>query len=319
MELSKVRTQLSSHRSYLMGMAIVWIMIHHAQFFGLCSFGILDFYARIGSCGVDIFLFVSGFGIYYSLLKGGSLKNFYFRRLLRIVPFFIMVMILLKMHSPLDLLSVRYWYSSLFSNWYIPFIFLMYVISPLIYHVQSSKQFLPLSLSVAVSALLTIVLIKYDRDDIHQVPMLMSQRLPIFTAGMMFADKRFDYEFSDKIVWGGFVLVLMMLYLCFYAGYEYLVYPLFFFLTVGIVLVLPSIWIEKLDRFLQFSGTISLELYLVHMALIPIVMRYNSILPSFVGIEYIVFACIIVLTYGISVAINKVMNPVRLAILNRIS
>lgn len=244
MELSKARIQLSSYRSYLMGIAIVWIMIHHAQFFGLCSFGFLGFFARIGSCGVDIFLFVSAFGLYYSLSKGRSLKAFYIRRLLRIVPIFLMVIILLRLRSPLDLLSIKCWYSSLMSNWYIPFILLMYVVSPLIYRVQMYKKFLPLIMSLAVSTFLTVVLMKYGKDDIHQVPMLMTQRIPIFTAGMLFADKRFDYEISDKIVWGGLVLVLVMLYLCYYDGKEYLVYPLFFFLTVGLVLVLSYIWME---------------------------------------------------------------------------
>lgn len=72
---------LSRYRGELMGAAIIFIVLFHAPlaradaFFGL---------RRCGNIGVDMFLFLSGIGLWYSWVKTPSFKQFYKRRLLRI-------------------------------------------------------------------------------------------------------------------------------------------------------------------------------------------------------------------------------------------
>ena len=60
-------TLLSKHRSAIMGFAIIWIMIAHLK----VSFDFIPLQAikKIGYGGVDIFLFLSGFGLYFSCSK----------------------------------------------------------------------------------------------------------------------------------------------------------------------------------------------------------------------------------------------------------
>ena len=81
---------LSRYRGELMGVAMLVVMLFHVggnrhETIWLCM-------GRCGNVGVDMFLFLSGIGLWYSLSSrpwGGvrsRLSTFYRRRLLRIYP-----------------------------------------------------------------------------------------------------------------------------------------------------------------------------------------------------------------------------------------
>ena len=72
---------ISTYRSELMGYSILWIMMLHFTFIQVKTLG---FVAQYGFAGVEIFMMVSGFGLFFSLDKNASLKRFYKKRLLRI-------------------------------------------------------------------------------------------------------------------------------------------------------------------------------------------------------------------------------------------
>ncbi|MFV0538204.1 MAG: acyltransferase family protein [Dysgonomonas sp.] len=93
---------LSKYRSQLMGIAILWIMLFHSNL-DVSFFTIFDLIKSIGNAGVDIFMFVSGFGIYYSLIKGVSLKTFYKNRLWRILPYYLPIVIIFNEYSHINL------------------------------------------------------------------------------------------------------------------------------------------------------------------------------------------------------------------------
>ena len=91
---------ISRFRAEHMGMAIIFIMLFHVplpradEFYGLY---------RMGNIGVDIFLFLSGLGLWFSWCKTDgkdfwhSYILFYFKRLLRIYPAWFMGNLLLLM------------------------------------------------------------------------------------------------------------------------------------------------------------------------------------------------------------------------------
>ena len=74
---------ISRFRGELMGAAMLFIILFHvplersSEFFGL---------RRCGNVGVDMFLFLSGIGLWFSWVKNPSVWQFYKRRLLRIYP-----------------------------------------------------------------------------------------------------------------------------------------------------------------------------------------------------------------------------------------
>ena len=57
---------LSSYRGALMGIAIIWVMLYHL---GNIDVSVISVIFGVGYGGVDIFLFLSGFGLYFSMSK----------------------------------------------------------------------------------------------------------------------------------------------------------------------------------------------------------------------------------------------------------
>ena len=116
-----------------MGIAAVWIMLFH-----LVDFPVLNW----GYGGVDIFLFLSGWGLYYSWQKNPDIYSFYVKRLWRIFPAYALVVTgayLSKwfvLHDKIEfgdylsaLTTVKYWYGYLV-HWYIALIVLLYLLFP---------------------------------------------------------------------------------------------------------------------------------------------------------------------------------------------
>ena len=74
---------ISKYRTELMGIAMLLVVLFHGYvpqtswFYGL---------KRMGNVGVDIFLFLSGIGLWFSWRSTPNLKHFYKQRFLRVYP-----------------------------------------------------------------------------------------------------------------------------------------------------------------------------------------------------------------------------------------
>jgi peptidoglycan/LPS O-acetylase OafA/YrhL len=116
----------------LRAIAIILVVIHHSHF--LTENDWIANLASLGNTGVDLFFIISGFLITKILLfsKGNSnyFKNFYFRRLLRIVPLYFAVLLVATILLPhLDIPYLKkfdeviFWPYWLFlSNYYIAYL-----------------------------------------------------------------------------------------------------------------------------------------------------------------------------------------------------
>ena len=83
---------LSKYRTQLMGLAMLLILIFHTGI-DVKSVNVIRSIKDIGDVGVDIFLLLSGIGLYFSYSKNNDKKYFYKKRVLRILPTFIPVAI----------------------------------------------------------------------------------------------------------------------------------------------------------------------------------------------------------------------------------
>ena len=82
---------LSKYRTPLMGLAALMVIFCHAPYYGVVMPRVVHEVLGRGNLGVDIFLFLSGMGCWYSLFKGVSLKQWYYRRFVRIfIPYLLM-------------------------------------------------------------------------------------------------------------------------------------------------------------------------------------------------------------------------------------
>lgn len=286
-------------RTELMGVAILWIVLFHSQ---MQLGNILGLIQKIGYGGVDIFLLLSGVGIYYSLQKQDGLANFYKRRCLRIFPSylpFIIVWCVWKL-KPLGIsviekaqlafgnICMTGWINGLEYqfNWYVQVICWFYFIAPILYQLISAckKRWHYIALFLGFAS----IGFPFFFDLVH---LMGAARLPIFVLGMMWAHLEHMVKGQEKnmkgtgwgwmcLTLGNFVIGTILLLLCIYRYEETLWaygtwwYP-FLLITPGLCFLL-SMLMEFAGKFklgrillkiLKWLGTASFEIYLLHIAL----------------------------------------------------
>lgn len=139
---------ISDKRSYIMGIAIIMIVIYHGRF--PQTFGSL--HNIIGGffwLGVEIFLFISGFGMHFALSKDTqqSILSFYHKRLWRLMPTCIIFGIVLLpfwvkgMHSLYNFRTLTFYLAFIGLNtWYIRTQLILYIGSPFLHSYMSEQK-----------------------------------------------------------------------------------------------------------------------------------------------------------------------------------
>ena len=82
---------ISKFRLELMGFATIWVMLFH--FRANMEIAPIDWLSSVGYGGVDIFLYLSGFGLYYGYSKNENRRIFYIRRFMRIYPIYLIIIV----------------------------------------------------------------------------------------------------------------------------------------------------------------------------------------------------------------------------------
>ncbi len=121
-----------SQRVFIMGLAIVSIMLFHQyfcyQYFIDCK--PLKLFTKFGHFGVDVFFFVSGMGIALSLARN-SLSSFFVNRVSRLIPAWLLVTALTYALLP-GSKSAEGFLCWLFHLWFLNTLVLFYTLSPLL-------------------------------------------------------------------------------------------------------------------------------------------------------------------------------------------
>lgn len=274
---------ISRFRGELMGAAMLFIILFHVGlprtdlFFGL---------RRCGNIGVDIFLFLSGVGLWFSWVKQPSTWSFYRRRLLRILPAWLIMASLYyiprfnpQTGSIIDLIgnitiNWNFWLHDELTFWYIPAIMMLYLWAPP-YMKLITKH--PIYRWSVVLMVLWCVMVQWIIPVHHAVGHLeiFWSRVPIFFLGINFGEMvRREVRIDGAAVW----LVLITFVACF-ASCIYLEqvshgrFPLFVERMIYIPLTLTAILLlnrifrrlpQRVNRFWAFFGGLSLEAYLIH-------------------------------------------------------
>lgn len=178
---------ISKNRTYLMGIAMILVVIYHAFSCVYNPIGVLN----IGYVGVDIFLFLSGFGLASSFEKN-KISNFYKNCFTRIYPIYfigVLTTYLIMCHKVWGIDDLLYNLSSLGFyteggtqryDWYLESLFTLYLLFPAFYYFSKLK-YVALSLLFVATA---VVLYEFDVPWWYDC---LIARLPIFLYGIMFA------------------------------------------------------------------------------------------------------------------------------------
>ena len=198
---------ISRYRGELMGFATLWIVFYHAmiripQALPDWLYQPLYFFKNLGYGGVDIFLLVSGIGIYQSLSKN-SVSRYYKNRLSRIYPIWGAYLVLflavfaIFYHQYFSMKEIigyitffGNWSPALShqGNWYVYTIMLFYLIAPIPFFLLRDSKHKTLTLAVMIAAAVLGASAFFSTDRFLQKHYLIAlTRVPIFFVGMYFS------------------------------------------------------------------------------------------------------------------------------------
>lgn len=283
---------LSKYRTQIMGIAILWVMLFHTQ--NDFGYRIINRLANIGYGGVDVFLFMSGFGLYYASRKKYTISEFYKKRLIRILPSYFLILLLIDVFTGtfsldsylIKLTTIGFWlpFTHLpYFTWYIPAIIAFYLLFPFYIKLFNKSPIISTIIASLIgflmSALYSYIFIECYPGEKNQL-ILFTSRIPIFYIGVYFGmlslkEKKFS---SWKYLTCITMFIIGMIILLFsIQKFDYwtlrnlgLFYYPFIFITPGFCLVLGKILSFSppfLNAILLFIGSISLEIYLTHETL----------------------------------------------------
>lgn len=284
---------ISLHRPVLYGFAALWIVLFHTGFAMPDSawFVPLKFMQATGACGVEIFILLTGAGLYRSLNRNPDVKAFWKKRFVRvIVPTLVVSLVYFAVHETsfvkycAKVLMFPFWLG-VPAIWYGPFIFTMYLIYPWLHKMQkkSPRTLYVLFAGTLVLAFLTSMLDNGWADNCNRAV----ARIPLFILSAILApvleqDRKIPLWVMPAVLAAG-IAVWVLKDIFGLSGYAVRTVCYTFIAAFAILLIT---WLCRaacesrfkwgtgiIYRFLAFCGGISLEIYLCYGRMITLMKR----------------------------------------------
>ena len=322
---------ISRYRGELMGIAMIFIFLFHValprsdMFFGL---------RRVGNIGVDMFLFLSGVGLWFSWMKHPSLKLFFKRRYLRVYPAWFIISCLYYIphfhgggvRAWVDLIgditiNWDFWLHDELKFWYIPAMMMLYLFAPP--YMQLIRRH-PVYRWLPVVMILWCILVQYVspiHNAVGHIEIFWS-RLPIFFIGINMGEavRRKD-KMDGASIWMILIVFAMTLSASIFLEQElhghfpiYVERMLYIPLTITTILLLNRVFRRTpkwFNTIFKFVGALSLECYLIH---IHFVLDY---IPKTCG-YWTTFLVCVVITMPLAWLLSKIVNYISKFIENNI-
>ncbi len=293
---------LSKYRNVLMGIGILDVLIwHFAGAYHLEGISAQVFGTITRSVFTPGFLFLSGFGIYYSYSANSNKIDFFKRRLGRLlIPFWVMVTIIFLFRLAVSgvgdlsyylgmITTASFWLpGKTFNYWYIAVVIAFYIVYPFIHDFVFGKNnnngrgeiYLKTSLICVSLVILNIVLGEYYPyyDELE----LAIPKLPMLFIGMIagYLAKVEDTEIniiSWSLLIGTTVIICYLLKKDnkYFDQYYYIIDKL---LTIPLLIIIfeflvsrNNALIKRLLSVFTWLGAFTLELYVIHIYLMRVV------------------------------------------------
>lgn len=275
-----------------MGLAAIMVLLHHEWLpiapKGTIFIQIENYIRYTGFIGVDIFLLLSGMGMYYAIQKH-DLKTFYKRRYIRILPPLLIIAVIMVLVDGWSLeqficniTGINFYTKSTFSFlWYAIAIIQLYLVFPLYYKLfnkaNNKKKFT--AIAIIMWIILVVVFGNVNRSDLY----VFLNRIPIFLIGILFG----WMERNEKIEFTKYHFGICIITLLIGLGLENLLINMgswgilhifgtgipALLVTVPLVLLLPQLFDlmttylrkvgQSIIKLFSLVGGVSFELYCV--------------------------------------------------------
>lgn len=332
---------LSKYRTELLGVAALMIMVFHCQTLINLPVWFLTINEHLNS-GVEIFLLLSGMGLYYSYSKNNNYSHFLKNRVERtLLPYLLVGLFywiwryIFAEFNILDFIFNASGFSLLIRKtgdlltigksafWYVSFVLGLYVIYPVIHNafnnISKNKKQKNFVFLVLLSVVLTIF-IRFYASETYASAETWLTRIPAFLAGCYLGEaikEKRKFRIYDYILI--FVCIPIRVLIALIRPVfddiilsRYLGIFIALFVCFAVAFVLELCKCNLLNKILAFFGKMSLELYLTHCMIYTVVlyyipdMRITDAIPVFVKV--LSYVLVIAVSVVISFVFSKVFN-----------
>lgn len=324
------------YRNLIYGLAAIWIVFFHIHEKYWLGIPIVSNIINCGNMGVDVFLLLSAVGLSYSIEKNDT-KTFYKNRLKRTFvtylliagPFIVWKYFISQSITPmtvpnfaLELSTLSYFWTKegMYPFWYVPCILFFYALYPVLYRLYKKNKLNIVGLIVL--SIITEILLVYINSPVITVTERTFSRIPIFLVGILLSDYvKKEKKISLPWVIASFVIlaVTMVIYPVTNLYKYHVIIVRYLYGIMAIALIVAGAFIMELikrfkatDVFIKifsFFGAISLEIYIVHVAIIRVLTHYNLHHLTHWSIYYAgILVAAIILAFGFSKLSNKIIN-----------
>ncbi|MGB4440420.1 MAG: acyltransferase, partial [Sedimentibacter sp.] len=300
--------------SILKGISILLILVHHLTI-RLINPNYLKPLLNVGFLGVAIFFFISGYGLISSYLKDKNyLNNFFSKRVARVyIPFIVTnifigitsILIFNESYSITEIFSTSIFLKNITSGqvfWYINATILFYIVFFL--SIKFSKT---TTKAIVIMFIYSIIYIYVCR--IQEMGIYWYNTAFAFPFGVLFAYKKENILYKIKTYYNAlFIICLIGFVIIFLISFEESKNK-FIFDTISSILfifliILLNYKLNIKSKLLDFIGSISFEIYLVHQFIIDIFYgRYNTK-------QSLSFYLLVLIIIGVSFLLNMVSKVI---------
>lgn len=223
---------LSKYRNVLMGLQIILIIIFHytADSYYVKDSAIIHlFWKYIRSSGVDIFLLLSGLGLYFSWKRNPNARIFYIKRYTRIlIPYFIVaipawlyldIFVLERGWIAFikDLFFISFFFDQTRWFWYIMMIGLCYWVFPYIFKiVESAADRITAQMRILLlcgASTLILMMLQLYHNNLYSNVSIAVTRIPAFLIGVFVGRAVYEKRIVPrKNIWIMAVLAVLIAY-----------------------------------------------------------------------------------------------------------
>lgn len=307
---------ISKYRTHIMGIATLWIAVLHATMWFPVE-PINWIFKSLGQNGVDIFFFLSSFGLYYAYQKDKNPKSFLYKRFIRILPTYIPVVLFCWYYEHysmgkgfLVLSSLYFWVTGERTKWYISAILVLYLFTPF-YLKRFEKNEVKMTI---ISIILSFVLGACFFNGPFTV---FFARIPMFLLGFLVGYWSYNKkEISKKEYFlqvASFILGFAIFAFSYATFDEYFLwdYGLYFYPMLLIVIPFCLLFAQLFDFLNRHSiplindmfykvGVVSLQFYLLHEVLLRVIPHIIVVTDYYSAYGIVFNVLVIFITYYVS-------------------
>lgn len=268
------------------GLAIIAVVAIHAFSSTIGNSPVNLFVDQLSRFTVPLFVALSGYGLALSFTKNNNLIHFYFKRVLKLLPWFLFASVLILIYKGgYDFLNYHTWTMILrgqadYHLYFVPMIFRLYLIFPLLFYIVRKYP----RLALVAALLIQIVWYEYSRGWLDQMQYVRPESWIFYFVLGIYLSFRPMIHASKYMLLFGLILTFGHAYLLQQSGVDMLIATRFTRLPVilyatGVILFVIN-WQFRNSQ-LAILGKYSYQIYLLHTITLRILPQINPFLLTF--------------------------------------